>query len=1486
MKKIITLSLIAATISTGVIFAAGRLNHNTTAQLAAPVNPEADDELTIYGSLENSDKWYENGGHTRKSGIYKFTVSDKPEFKACGDVVNETYLNYGGFYANGYFYYLRGDITTMMYSMTFNKVDVQTWKKVESSGHYAPTNTVAYDMTYDYTTSTAYAVCPKFTFTDSGQDITGYMLRTIDLDTGEFTDVAALQRHYTAVACDGNGQLWAIGLGEPYPHPAYLYKIDKKTGAETLVGAMGRNQKLQTSTATFDLRTGKLYWSVRTFTCNSYQEETLKDELLEVNTTDGSTTVVMNYPNSELFSSIFMIDTHPEAPEAVSDLEFVYKSGSFTEGSITMKLPTRTYSRKTLNGQLSVEVLVDGNHFTTATGLQPGATYTTANLTAEEGSHTITVICKNADGHASLKSNSVFHIGFDQCEGVSDVNVVTTKRGDKATITWKAPTKGVNGGYIDPSTISYRIRRRPENVEIASGLKTTTFTDTPDRAHGITQYEITAVANGVDGVSVNSEVVLAGQAHSIPYLETFDNNAAYMGFVTIDANNDGTDQGDKWFYDATYRNAIFWINYYYHRHADDWMITPTIDLKSDKVYRLQFDTYGHFAAGTTTFKLWAGEEPTLTGMRTPLHSVSFPSTSTARRINTLFTVEEGDCRIGFHVIHDGQDHITLDNIYLTEYGTLSIPQAPVVENVSKTDDGNVSITFTLPTKKVDGSDLTDTGTLYVYADNNRIVKKQPDPVKGSRITVIDKEPTSGVNNYVILLENRDGEGMEGYATINVVPSAPKPVVNAMVASTGNEAVISWEYPADMLSATGEKLRAKDITYNVYRTIDGSEVAIGTSNTSVTDDKAVMYLDGKIQGKVQYKIESVTEGGKAYGVLVDGVVGPSLDLPFLDDFSASSSMWTGQNIKPCTDYAYDPMVKAGVDDKYFLSFISSNAYAISPRLNLNSLINPQLSFWMYKTSNTKFNQASLTVSIIPIDEKGVPLSAINIPGAVFTNSTDNDGWVECKVDLSKYNQYTRASIRFACGGKGFPHIDKVSVTGERAKNDIRISSISGPIKCIAGRDNIYTVSVNNNGLEDANNFTVEFMIDGEVTETRTGSLASEESVNYEFILTPGLNQKEETKTISARVTSKEEDYNPVNNMAEMEINIYLPDLPYISTLRAMSTTEEVTLSWEEADTYPHAINVLDDVEKYENFAIDNISGWKMIDKDGAPTLSGISSSMGNYTWTNCGKPQAFIVFNPSKVGITSLATAYSGERCFVSFTSACGLNDDWLISPMLLGSKQTISFYARAMHPSYTNEILEIAVSASGTEIEDFYDSISRIRVSSTSWRKYEVELPAGTRYFAFHCLSENQFGLMIDNIDYVPAQPPVELWGYNVYRNGERIATEHAENTFTDRDGEFEKPYSYNVTAVYSQGESVYSNTVVSGRSGIDCVTEGDTNVKINPADGIVVIEGAEGQILTVHSVDGKLFYNFRATAIERLPLHPGFYVVRAGSKSAKIRIR
>jgi hypothetical protein len=224
---------------------------------------------------------------------------------------------------------------------------------------------------------------------------------------------------------------------------------------------------------------------------------------------------------------------------------------------------------------------------------------------------------------------------------------------------------------------------------------------------------------------------------------------------------------------------------------------------------------------------------------------------------------------------------------------------------------------------------------------------------------------------------------------------------------------------------------------------------------------------------------------------------------------------------------------------------------------------------------------------------------------------------------------------------------------------------------------------------------------------------------------------------------------------------------------------------------------------------------------------------------------------------------------------------------LSGKAQTVSFYAQTFWGEYGEQTIEFMISKSGKDIDDF-EVVDEAFDLPVGWTLYEFELPEGTNYFAIHNISDDIFALFIDDITFETPSPydNLEIEGYNVYSNGEKLNDAPVASTSYIVPSESDVDRTFYVTVVYNEvGESDLSNAAVApARSGLQSAAI--AQVKVVGGVGEILVSGAEGNAVNVYSVDGKLIANKQAAATTHVRVPQGIYLVAVSGKYYKVIVR
>lgn len=1379
---------------------------------------QAADGTTLYGDIIYSDTWK----GTSHYGVSSFNVTNPISLTSQIEDANFK-SNAGAVYYNGQYTIVNAtegsdgsisSINTYVY-------DAETWEETNED-ELSDAKFIATDLTVDPLTNKIYGA-----FSDGNG---GMQLATMNYDTKEYVVKGALSIHIMALAIDAEGNLFGFGSDSK------LYAINKDNAALTAIGATGIKASTYLQSATFDWKSGKLYWAT-----------TLSTDiagLYEVDTTTGKATLVAQFPNNEEVIGLFCKNkvSQDGAPAAVTDLTKHFDKAS-TTGTLSFSLPTLTNAGGTLSGTLNYSVTVNGEEKATGTGA-PGAAITTSELTLNAGSAKIIVTASNATGKGTPALMTTW-IGNDAPAAVSNLKAGYADK--KVTLTWDAPTAGLNDGYVDLTQVKYDVTRYPDNVKVATGITATSFTETfsPETLAPY-YYEVTASAGSLTGGTAKSNVFAAGNAIVPPYIQNFNDDASLSLMTVIDANEDGT----KWTLDG--KNGYAEIRYA-DESGDDWLITPLLKLAADRLYKLSFKAVAPWGPNwNERFSVSYGKSATADAMTEELVPTTVLSTTDTCYVNKYFKVAEaGDINIGIHATSYELYQLQLFNLAVVDGPYLEAPDSATAIKATPATEGKLSVdlAFTTPSKTISGTALTALTKVEVYR-NDQLIKTIDNPAVGTALTYTDAAAINGFNTYKILAYNAKGEGMP--ASIKVfagidVPSAPTDVV---LKDAGDSKIqLTWKAP--VIGANGGYVNASTLVYgikssdNVVKETTYKSTTYSETIDQTGDQKYLMY--GVFAGN--------TKGYGAAGISNAIVVGNPYTLPYSEDFKdgKTHSFW-GANT-PETSYAsWGAQTGESADgDNGCLHYSGgqpgNESTIFSGKLNVGNAANPVLEFYYWYRAED--GNKPLDVQVISEGKDTTVVKSLSYTKYMYAKDFEL-----VRVPLSQFKSAKYIQIAFHCiSGDDVTAaaIDGVQVRDYK-DNDLT-ASLTAPASASAGDTISVSTKVRNIGAKNADKYTVDLYQGSRLLTSQNGTgLKSDSTGVFNFRVPVGT--LADTLRYSAVITLETADGNQTFKTNEDTVAVTLPETPTPTGLSGTANDGTANLTWTAPDYEHYAVPTIDGAESYPEFTVNSIGDWTVRDKDGLKTRSDISVDGYPVAFTHEGEAMGFIVMNPvdAKAQLTNWMgdptgwQTVSGKQYFASFGSADGANDDWLISPELTGEAQHISFNIHG----YYGDAFEVLVSSTDTATTSFVkiDSCA----AAQTWTLKGYDLPAGTKYFAIRNISsDNPNYIFIDDIKFATTAGvgALKLSGYNIYRDGVKLNDKPVSATaYTDK----QLPvgtYLYQVTAVYNLGESASASFELAITTGIADVTKDGTTVvarydisgkKLNAATkGINIIKMSDG---------------------------------------------
>lgn len=601
----------------------------------------------------------------------------------------------------------------------------------------------------------------------------------VDYERNTRTTISQSEREYLALGLTNDNVAYGIDAN------MNLYRIDTKTGAETLVGSTGLvnnagEGNIFYQSGEIDPESGIFYFTKSDLTgCGLYTIDLATAEATLVGNIDAEYHALVFPPQSP----------NASAPSKATDLQIAIE-GPALNGQLSFSAPTTTIGGQPLSGSLSYKIYVGAEILPSGT-CQPGE-HLAMPVALEEGMNTVRVVFSNAAGEGDYSKISRF-AGYDTPEPPANVRIEAD--GTQVSLSWDAPAKGENNGYL--GELKYSIVRYPDEVVVSRDQTSTTYTETlPD--NGIKQYyyHIYAKNNGKVSKPAASAAINIGAAIEPDYLEKFDTQEAFNVYSVVDANNDGS----TWSWNEFNQSAAY--RYNSNNTADDWLITPPIHVKKGWSYTVSFEARTLDENRVERIEAKYGYGPNVSDLTGEMQAGTDVVGREWKKFKKEITVtEDGYFYLGLHAISEADQYfLHVDNISVVEGANPKAPSPVKNLNVNPGKEGKMTaeITFDAPNTCVDGSPLESISRILIYRGDTQVTNiSHPQP--GAEQFFFDEEiPTNGNNTYRVVAFNDYGKGQEASATAFIGVDAPKEVTNVRLIDNVQSVRLCW----DAVSTTG------------------------------------------------------------------------------------------------------------------------------------------------------------------------------------------------------------------------------------------------------------------------------------------------------------------------------------------------------------------------------------------------------------------------------------------------------------------------------------------------------------------------------------------------------------------------------------------------------------------------------------------------------------------------------------------------------------
>lgn len=1291
------------------------------------------------------------------------------------------------------------------------------------------------------------------------------------------TKIADIPGNWNAFSFDSNGQAYAVD------YSGNLLKVNITDGTTTVVGNTGVVPKYLTG-GTIDQATNTFYWAVN--------NEELAG-LYSVNLVTGAATNLVQYADDDEIAGLFVpYIAASGAPAAPINLTTTYSQGSLS-GKVGFDVPSTTYGGATSTGALTYYVYANGEQVATGT-TSYGAHVDVDMAVSASGTYIYKVRLGNAIGMGPMSLPATVYVGKD-APSTPVVTASYDKTAAQFNIKWNTSIP-VHDGYMDSSKLTYTVTRYPGGVAVAANIKDTVATDNVAYPESLVSYYYTvqAICDGVASEAGASNTTVLGEIRP-PYFNSISTQEDFDVFTSIDANDDGK----KWayYYNSTSKVGLARIQYNTAAEMDDWLISPAIALEAGKAYYVSVDMKGHSTSYAEKFEIKYGSAPTAEAMTKELVPATEIKIKEFENFGDyIIPTVSGNYYVGIHGISaKNQYYLYAANFKVSGGISGTAPNACTDIKVENIYGGSpkAQISFKTPVTTFAGEDMSLLNDVKVYRDN-MLVQTFISPAVGSQLSFTDSPARAGEYTYTFVASNADGAGRESIVNTFVGVDYPFAVTAASIVENGiGNVKLKWS--AVTTDQNGNLLPPGEITY-VIKNTDG-DIVVDNLPQSQTSFEINNIVAAGSQTFAQYNVFAQTSRGLGTGMNTGMIaVGTPYSLPYEESFSEGSVshiIGTQSNVSgTCTwsiakDATFSDL-NACDGDNGFIYCTSSNtggkASIFTGKISFEDAANPELTFATYNIVGEKADKNTIEVLV---SEDGVNYTSV-FSKSVVDICGDAEGWNKARVSLSAYAGKT-VYVKWVGGIETYKYLmlDAIRIS-EAFEYDLTARSITAPAAVVAGEEFSVQVVVENSGIKAAESYIVNVYRNDELVKALQGPELAV-SASATLMIPQTLNVMNDVTSVYYAKIDWSKDQNVDDNTTDsITVNLNASNLPTPSNVSAIDGGIGVNVKWTAAEPVVAEQTLTEGFESAEAGNNIGVNGWIFYDEDGGGAggvenipLPGINSE----------QPVAYAVQSVSSINNATF-TAHSGDKFITTMYNSIGSTKqaDWLISPLLSGKAQTIKFYARSYSDQYGLEQIECYYSTTDNKYTSFTNKCMDktgvpVGGDNRDYTLYEVAIPAGARYFAIKCVSNDNFMLFIDDITYQigGGSTAYNLKGYNIYRDGEKINDAPVTETRYLDGGAMEGEHTYFVSAVYTEGESAAAGPAI-----VTCAVVSSISDAVRAFGGVgkVVVLNAAGMHVTVTDASGITIYAGVGCGRLELPASAGMYVVKTDGYLRKVVVK
>lgn len=337
--------------------------------------------------------------------------------------------------------------------------------------------------------------------------------------------------------------------------------------------------------------------------------------------------------------------------------------------------------------------------------------------------------------------------------------------------------------------------------------------------------------------------------------------------------------------------------------ADDWLVSPGIELQGGKAYTVSFSTKSSASYDYQTFDITAGTTTTIESQQAIKNITDFKSTFYSGQVAEFTPENNGTYHFAIHCkSKKWNGELSVNSLTVSAAPEYPAQVAALTATAGAAGALEATLTWTWPSTNGNGGELSQLSGAKIerkddssfYNDYQEIARIEENVVMGAAATFVDQSVTkAGPYSYRVTAYNNDGDaqGTRPTASVDWIgEDIPNPVTGLTATADGQNVIVDFTKPT--AGKNGYYLDTDNLTFKIVRKSGSASVTLQEAYNGT-----LPYVDSSISeiGSYTYTVTVLSKSGNQSEAATSEAVtaGPAFTVPYTADLTkqAEAALFT-------------------------------------------------------------------------------------------------------------------------------------------------------------------------------------------------------------------------------------------------------------------------------------------------------------------------------------------------------------------------------------------------------------------------------------------------------------------------------------------------------------------------------------------------------------------------------------------------------------------